>query len=181
MVVYRHMKHISSMLAAAGLAMLTATVQAAAPAAGAAPAVTQAAAPHAIGKAISEISFVTEHKPNAQAKYYLYLCTAFWCAPCRREMPEIIKEYKEMIKDNHMEVIVLSCDHHVSGALRYMELFSAPFAVVMYESEARKKLPGAPEKVVAIPYIAITDADGNVLYAGRASALKDWRKITNKQ
>lgn len=181
MVVYRYMKHISSMLAAAGLAMLTATAQAAAPAAEAAPTVTQAAAPHAIGKAISEISFVTEHKPNAQAKYYLYLCTAFWCGPCRREMPEIIKEYEEMIKDNHMEIIVLSCDHHVSGALRYMELFSAPFAVVMYESEARKKLPGAPAKVAAIPYIAITDADGNVLYAGHASAFKDWRKITNKQ
>ena len=169
------------MLAAAGLAMLTATAQDAAPVVDAAPAVAQAAAPHAIGKAIAETEFITEHKPNAQAKYYMYLCTAYWCGPCRREMPHIIDEYQEMIKDNHLEIIVLSFDQHKSGALRYMELFAAPFAVVMYESEARKKLPGTPDVVKGIPFLVITDAEGKVLHSGHASTFKDWRKITNKQ
>lgn len=172
------MKYLSYLTAIIGMASLTATAQEAAPKA---PAHAAPAAQHAIGKAIEHTKFVTEHKPNAHAKYYMYLCTAYWCGPCRREMPHIIAEYEKMRKDGYMEIIVLSCDNTPKAALQYMELFSAPFAVVMYHSDERKKLPGAPENLRAIPHIVITDAEGNVLLADHASRYVLWREVTKKQ
>lgn len=172
------MKYLSYLAAIIGMASLTATAQEAAPKA---PAPAAPAAQHAIGKAIENTKFVTEHKPNAHAKYYMYLCTAYWCGPCRREMPHIIAEYENMRKDGYMEVIVLSCDNTPEEALQYMEHFSAPFAVVMYRSDERKKLPGAPEGLRTIPHIVITDAEGNVLLADHASRYVQWREVTKKQ
>ena len=134
----------------------------------------------AVGKAIEKIDFITEHKPNTQAKYYMYLCSAYWCGPCRREMPNIIAEYEEMKKDNHVEIILLSCDHHVKGALQYLDLFAAPFAAVMYESEARKQLPGAPDDIRGVPHIYVVDADGNFVHRGHGSTSKSWREYTKK-
>lgn len=172
------MKYLSYLAAIIGMASLTATAQEAAPKA---PAPAAPAAQHAIGKAIEHTKFITQHKPNTQAKYYMYLCTAYWCAPCRREMPHIIAEYEKMRKDGYMEIIVLSCDNTPKAALQYMELFSAPFAVVMYHSDERKKLPGAPDNLRAIPHIVITDAEGNVLLADHASRYVLWREVTKKQ
>ena len=79
-----------------------------------------------------------------------------------------------------MEVILLSHDHSVKGALRYIELFSIPFPAVMYESKDRAKLPGAPDNVTGLPYIVIVDAQGNVVHSGHATTAKDWRVYTNK-
>lgn len=145
-----------------------------------APVATATGETTAMAKAIESTDFITPHKPSTEAKYYMYLCTAYWCAPCRKELPHLIAEYEEMKKDNHVEVIVLSLDHHVSGALRYMELFDAPFAAVMYKGEQRKQLPGAPDDIVGIPHIYVVDANGNFIHRGHASTYKNWRQFTKK-
>lgn len=133
----------------------------------------------AISQSIERTDFITPHKPSATAKYYMYLCTAFWCAPCRRDFPNIIAEYEEMKKDNHVEVIVLSFDHHISGALRYLELYDAPFAAVMYNSKQRTQL-GVPGDIDCIPYIYVVDANGNFIHRGHASTFQNWRQYTKK-
>ena len=169
------MKTILFAMAALGLSPLTGNAQSAAM-----QQVNTTACSGAVGRAIENINFITDHKPNTQAKYYMYLCSAYWCSPCRREMPLIINEYEEMKKDNHIEIIMLSCDHHVKGALQYLDLFAAPFAAVMYESEARKQLPGAPDDIRGVPHIYVVDADGKFVHRGHASTFKDWRKYTHK-
>ena len=145
-----------------------------------APQPEQGHAPTAMATAAQQIQFLTEAQPDTDAAYYLYVNSAYWCGPCRRYIPEIIAEYEEMRKDNHMEVILLSHDHSVKGALRYIELFSIPFPAVMYESKDRAKLPGAPDNVTGLPYIVIVDAQGNVVHSGHATTAKDWRVYTNK-
>jgi len=138
-----------------------------------------AAEPGAVGKAIEKISFITGHKPNPHAQYYMYLHSAFWCGPCRLEMPRIVAEYPNMIKDNRMELILISHDHSVKGALRYLELFSAPFAAVMYRSKERKLLPGCEEDVFGIPTIIVVDAQGQLIYHGHACMFVHWDKFAS--
>ena len=145
-----------------------------------APQPEQSPAPSAMATAAQQVQFLTEAQPDPNAAFYMYVNSAYWCGPCRRFIPEIIAAYDEMRKDNHVEVILLSHDHSVKGALRYIELFSIPFPAVMYESEDRTKLPGAPNDVTALPHIVIVDAQGNVVHSGHASTVKDWKTYTNK-
>ncbi len=145
----------------------------------AAPQQVAVAEPGAVGKAIEQISFITEHKPNPHAKYYMYLHSAYWCGPCRHEMPGIVAEYPNMIKDNRMEVILIGHDHTVKGALRYLELYSAPFAAVMYRSKERKLLPGCEEDVFGIPTIIVVDARGQLIYHGHACMFIHWDKFAS--
>lgn len=141
---------------------------------------SDSAAPSAMAKAADQVRFLTERKPATDAAYYMYVNSAYWCAPCRRTIPLIIAEYEEMRKDNHMEVILLDHDHSEKGALWYIELCSIPFPAVMYNSEERTKLPGAGFKVEGIPYIVIVDAQGNEVHSGHASTFKNWREYTKK-
>lgn len=134
----------------------------------------------AVGKAIEKTNFITEHKPDTQAEYYMYLHSALWCGPCRREMPKIMAEYEAMKKDHKIEIILVSHDQSVKAALQYLDIFSAPFAAVMYLSDERKALPGAQEEVKGIPTIIVTDAQGNVVHQGHASTFVDWKKFTAK-
>ena len=131
----------------------------------------------AVGKAIEQISFITEHKPNPHAEYYVYLHSSLWCGPCRREMPKVIAEYEAMRQDNRLEVILVSHDNSVKSALQYLDLFSAPFAAVLYKSAARKALPGCAEDVFGIPTIVIVNAQGKELFIGHASEVVNWKKI----
>lgn len=94
-------------------------------------------------------------------------------------MPRIVAEYPNMIKDNRMEVILISHDHSVKGALRYLELFSAPFAAVMYRSKERKLLPGCEEDVFGIPTIIVVDAQGQLIYHGHACMFVHWDKFAS--
>ena len=141
---------------------------------------SESAAPSAMAKATEQVRFLTERKPATNAAYYMYVNSAYWCAPCRRTIPLIIAEYEEMRKDNHMEVILFNHDHSEKGALWYIELCSIPFPAVMYHSEDRTKLPGATFKAECIPYIVIVDAQGNTVHSGHASTYKNWREYTKK-
>lgn len=145
-----------------------------------APQPEQSHAPTAMATAAQQIQFLTEAQPDTDAAYYMYVNSAYWCGPCRRYIPSVIAAYEEMRKDNHVEVILLSHDRSVKGALRYIELFSIPFPAVMYESADRTKLPGAPNDVTTLPYIVVVDAKGNVVHSGHASTVKDWKTYTNK-
>ena len=171
MVYWQGMKFFSLLIAAAIASMTQATAQ---------DAPCPAAPVSAMAKASAEISFLTECKPDPNAAYYMYVNSAYWCGPCRRIMPQIIAEYEEMRKDNHLEIILLSHERTVKGALRYMELYSMPFSAVMYKSTERTKLPGAPDNVLGIPYIVVVDAQGNTVHTGHASTFKNWREYTKK-
>ena len=132
----------------------------------------------AMSIAIKRTQFVTEHKPNPAAKYYMYLFTASWCSPCRALMPKIIEEYPKMMVGRHMEIILVSFDDTEDEALTYLRKYDAPFATVMYNVEPPHSLPGLPPDVNAIPHIIVVDSAGKFIYRGHGLRYSEWKQRT---
>lgn len=129
--------------------------------------------------AIENTPFITEHKPNPHARYYMYFFTASWCSPCRAVTPKIIAEYPAMMRNRHMELILVSFDDTPEQALAYLRKYHAPFAVIMYTSLQELALPGCPADVNAIPHIVVVDNHGRLIYRGHALRYAEWKDRTS--
>lgn len=160
------------------LAMLSccavAPAQENAPAAATAPA-------SAMAKAIEQTNFITAHKPSTEAKYYMFLCSASWCSPCRYVMPKIVKEYPNMMANKDVEIILLGLDRSPEFTRKYLEKYNAPFAALQYKSDEGLKLPGFPRDIMGIPHIVVVDAEGKLLYRGHAMRYADWKTEIEKK
>ncbi len=139
------------------------------------PAPTAEAAPLSIAQAIENTTFVTTNKPSTEAKFYMYLASASWCGPCRMVTPRLVREYPNMMANKEVEVILLSCDSTPEIARKYLEHYKAPFAAVMYGSEAAKALPGCPQDIHGIPHIVVVDANGKMVYRGHGLQFSNWK------
>ena len=101
-----------------------------------------------------------EVKPNA--KYYLILSSASRCAPCRAEMPSIVKEYEKISKNPDLELILVSDDHNKSAAEKWAKETQISFPTVLPGK-------GVDIKVLklrtnkGIPSLMIVDAEGKVV------------------
>lgn len=131
----------------------------------------------AVGQAASQLQKVAGEL-NTGADYYIYLCSASWCGPCRAIMPRVVAEYQAM-KAANVEIILLSCDRSVDAAKAYLDHYKANFYTVMYSPTVAAALPGNP-KMQFIPHAMIVDKDGKVLKVGHGSIALQWRQITNK-
>ena len=118
-------------------------------------------------------------RPNAKAKYYIYLQSAGWCGFCRKEMPDIVKGYKEM-KKNGVEIIFCSFDKTQDAAKEFIREFGIRFPAMM-ETDDRKgpALPGY-ERGPGIPWAVIVDAQGHVLRTGQGAIVNQWSKIVSE-
>ena len=164
---------IPALLAFTAVAAETTTSEQPAPAA-----TTQATTPMA--QAIARTTFVTDVKPSTEAKYYMYVCSASWCGPCRMVMPRLVAEYPNMMANKDVEVILLSCDRTPEAARDYMKHYNAPFATLMYTSPEAAAMPGFPNDIVGIPHIVVVDAYGRLLYRGHGLRYKDWKQEIEK-
>lgn len=120
-------------------------------------------------------------KPNMKAQVYIFLHSASYCPPCRAEMPEFVKEYRNM-KDAGVELIVFSHDDNEANTKAWLKSEKAKFPVVMLSSnkpDTLKKLPGYHE-VNGIPHATIVDASGNELADGHGVIVKSWEKYVPK-
>ena len=54
------------------------------------------AASSPVGKALEKADYLTKDRPNTKARYYLFLYSASWCGPCRREMPHVVRTYRKI-------------------------------------------------------------------------------------
>ncbi len=131
-----------------------------------------------LAQAIENAPFITSHKPNPAASYYMYFFTASWCSPCRAVTPKIIAEYPAMMTGRHMEVILVSLDDTPEKALAYLSKYNAPFAAVMLTSLKQFPLPGCPSDMDVIPHIIVVDAHGNFIYRGHALRFAEWKERT---
>lgn len=138
----------------------------------------KAFAPTPMAHAIENTPFITTHKPNPRADYYLYFFTASWCSPCRAVTPKIIAEYPAMMTNRHLEVILVSLDDTPEQALAYLRKYNAPFAAIMHSSLKDVALPGCPSEITAIPHIIVVDAHGNFIYRGHALRYSEWKERT---
>ena len=112
---------------------------------------------------------------NLEADYYVYLESASWCGPCRREMPGIVKAYKEMQKAG-IEILLIGADRSPEAAQKYLEDFGAAFPGVHRKDKGVTELPGYTP-ASGIPAATFVTADGEVLKSGHGSIIMDWKKI----
>lgn len=96
---------------------------------------------NAVGNAIKDITFLTDKKPNPKAKFYVYLQSSRNCGPCNQEMPDVVKQYKEMPK-NKVELIFVCRDSAEQDAIEFMKKYGADFPCLMIGSPDVQKLPG---------------------------------------
>lgn len=134
-------------------------------------------APQTVPEALESMVTING-KPSTDAQYYIYLQSASWCPPCRKEMPEIVKAYPEM-KKNGVELILIGCDENLPGTQRYLEEFSAGFPAVHYTDEDLRTLPGF-SPATGIPDATFVDRQGHVLLRGSGALIKDWKRIFHK-
>lgn len=134
-----------------------------------------------MAQAIENTPFITSHKPNPHAQYYMYFFTASWCSPCRAVMPKIIAEYPAMMTNRHLEVILVSLDDTTEQALSYLRKYNAPFAAIMHSSLKEISLPGCPVEVTSIPHIIVVDNHGRFIYRGHALRYTEWKSRTSPE
>lgn len=115
-------------------------------------------------------------KVNASAKCFVYLQSASWCGPCRKEMPEIVAEYKNMKKAG-VEVILCGHDDGKKGVKGYVKEFKMPFPAVVAKD---LKLPGFSQ-ASGIPHATFVDKNGKVLADGHGSITLQWQKYVPEE
>lgn len=133
----------------------------------------------AVPARLQELSYLTETRPVADARFYVYLCSASWCGPCRAIMPDVIKSYAD-IKAAGGEIILLCMDANADAGRAYLEKYKMEFPAVMagFGSYSQLQLPGfAKVARLGIPYAVVVTAEGKTLFAGHGSALRQWREI----
>ena len=134
--------------------------------------------PSVVGKALQEMTFLTDKKPNPDAKYYIYLQSASWCGPCNAEMPTVVKQYKTMGK--RVELILVSHDNSADAAINFMKKYGADFPCILANSGESGKLP-AFKFAGGIPNASVVKANGKEIINAHAGAvIGDWKKYTRK-
>lgn len=132
----------------------------------------------AVAKVLKKAKFFNG-RPNAKAKYYIYLQSASWCGICRKEMPHIVKEYKAM-KKKGVEIIFCSWDKTQDDAKLFIKEFGMRFPAIMdTDDKKRIELPGY-ERGPGVPWAVVVDAQGNMLRSGQASLVNNWGKIVRQ-
>lgn len=131
---------------------------------------TASAASGSVGAALAKLKTFNA-TPATDAKYYIYLESASWCSPCRKEMPKIVKAYDEM-KANGVEVILVARDTTAEAAQKYLSTFKASFPGVF--NVADDFLPGFTSADY-YPHAVIVDAQGNVVADDNGSIVLEWK------
>ena len=130
--------------------------------------------------AVPSVSYLTETKPAADADFYVYLCSASWCGPCRAIMPKIVEQYAD-IKAAGGEIILLCCDRTPAAGKAYLKKYDANLPAILLDvrTASSLRLPGfMPPR--SIPYAVIVSADDTVLQKGHGGIVLNWREITKK-
>lgn len=134
--------------------------------------------PAALPKALQDVRWATDKKPNLHADYYIYLMSASWCGPCRALMPQIVEAYKnEMQEGAVVEVILTACEQSSDGVPAYLEKYGAGFPGIHISHPDVAKFVGftLDDMRKGIPFVTICDKHGNVLDKGHR-AFYSWKK-----
>lgn len=135
--------------------------------------VSKADALSPVAKALKKLSCFNG-KPNMQAEYYIYLQSASWCPPCRAEMPEIASLYKQM-KENGVEILLVSSDSSKKMAKKYLKEFDADFPATMPKKDGGVDLPGFKDSST-IPHATIVTKDGKIVKDGHGSIVLSYSR-----
>ena len=78
----------------------------------------------AVPARLQELNYITDARPAADASFYVYLCSASWCGPCRAIMPKVIEQYPA-IKAAGGEIVLLCFDSTPQAGAAYVRKYKA--------------------------------------------------------
>ncbi len=143
-------------------------------------------------KKLIELSYGTAIRPNPKAKYYMLLMSARFCGGCTAAMPTIIKQYKELSKNNQLEIVLYGpiCKleslyyankHDIPFPISYR--FTPDFEEWVKEQERAYKAPTISARFLKPPLAHLFDSDGQLLVkSGQAlDILNRWDEITSSR
>lgn len=145
---------------------------------------TTAPAAPAVPTALADTNFtyLTEARPAADAKFYIYLCSASWCGPCRAVMPRIVAQYPE-IKAAGGEIVLLCFDRTPEAGKAYLKQYKASFPAILSgfrEMMAmEKKLPGF-KSPRGIPHAVFVTPDGKTISSGHGAITLNWQALISQ-
>lgn len=137
----------------------------------------EAAAVAPVPAALQDLTYISEARPAADGKFYIYLCSASWCGPCRAVMPRVIQQYPA-IKAAGGEIIMVCFDRTPQAGKAYVNKYKAPFPTIM--AAGKMQLPGYTPPH-GIPAATFVTADGKVLGSGHGAIIANWRSIINNK
>lgn len=98
---------------------------------------------------------------SLRGKYVLIDFWASWCGPCMREMPNVVKLYKEC-KGKNFEIVGISLDQKKDAWLNAVEKNKMKWIQVS-DLKSWGTLPVKLCNVSAVPYTILVDPDGKVI------------------
>lgn len=134
----------------------------------------------AVPAKLDTMQYISAARPAADTKFYMYLCSASWCPPCRAIMPRIVEEY-EAVRAAGGEIILLCFDRTPQAGSAYVKKYGVKFPAVMvdYQTVGQIGLPGfTPPR--GIPHVTIVTPEGKVLHDGSGVSLLGWSTVITK-
>ncbi len=138
-----------------------------------APAVTAPRKMSVVARALEEASYFTETKARPNSRFYIFICSASWCAPCRALMPSVVAEYEKNVKqDTSVSMVLLGADKDADSARQYISHYNTDMPGVL-RSDVR--LENAPQ-IPGVPWYFILDSEGKLVSSGAGTRVLSWKK-----
>lgn len=165
------MKHVLSILAVMGMFM--GGVQQVMAQGNVTPSAVEPQEMSVVARILDEAGYYTAQKAKPNARYYVFICSASWCGPCRRLMPAVVDEFKKNIQnDDTVSLIMMGLDRDEATCKQYLEHYNAGMPGVF--GAKLGKLPNKPA-IQYVPFAFILDADGNMIASGHGKLVLEWK------
>lgn len=131
-----------------------------------------------VAQALAEAGYFTETEAKPRAKFYIFICSASWCGPCRALMPKVVEEYETKMKKNrNVSLVLMGYDQTEEAALKYIQHYETDIPGILGN---KAELENAPQ-VRGIPAYFILNAKGDLIASGMGNQILNWEEqIKNK-
>ncbi len=100
-----------------------------------------------------------------EPEFYVLYYGAYWCGPCRRFSPSLVKTYHQLKTEagDRFEVIFVSSDQDGAGQITYAKEVGMPWPVVRFPDAQRIRI-FEQWRARGIPSVVVVNRDGDALF-----------------